>query len=230
MLQPYEPEVVSKGAEKPKETDSGAPGPNEACPSPLGEPEGSSSVEVPVLSQEPLNREDSSLVGKTPQHQEDNENEVSPTAGEDVRTVSLVECLRLAASGESIHGKTSMPEQNKQRQNTVSQISSQTPSRTPSRVAQKKEQLPSALSSASEPLPLMEKDEKKVSQEECRETEKRAPPVAMEKKRGKTEPKGKAEPKQGLGLDSMQEEDMEFEDGEEDMGTVWLSSLYMDGG
>ncbi|XP_061103363.1 titin-like isoform X8 [Conger conger] len=239
LLQPYEPEVVSSGVEKPKKMDSGAPGPSEVCISPQREPQCSSPEGPPVQNQEPQKPEDNTLVGKAPQYQEDNNNEVSPTATEEVHAMSLVECLRLAAMEESIHGKTSASEQSEQRQNTPSQTSSVTPTRTMSQIPQKKEQLPSVLpdikkgpenaKEQSAVKTLMEKDVKKVSQEECGETSKTVLLVAKETQREKTM-KDKAEEKKGLGLDNMQEEDIEFEDGEEDIGTVWLSALYMDGG
>ncbi|XP_035289382.1 uncharacterized protein LOC118235746 isoform X3 [Anguilla anguilla] len=242
ILQPYIPEAVSNGVEKPKEMDSGAPGPSQVHPSPLWEPECGSPEGTPVLNQEPLKIENNFLAGKKPQCQEENENRALPTVGEDVPTMSLVECLRLAALEESIRGKTSVSEQSEQRQNTESRTSSRTPTRAPSRVAPEKEQLSSALpdrkegpknaegqSSVKKPLQSMEGDVKKVTREERRETGKTAPPVATETKREKMM-KEKAEPKQGLELDSMQGEEMEFEDGEEDIGTVWSSSLYMDGG
>ncbi|XP_064207761.1 titin-like isoform X7 [Anguilla rostrata] len=242
ILQPYIPEAVSNGVEKPKEMGSGAPGPSQVHPSPLWEPECGSPEGTPVLNQEPLKIENNFLAGKKPQCQEENENRALPTVGEDVPTMSLVECLRLAALEESIRGKTSVSEQSEQRQNTESRTSSRTPTRAPSRVAPEKEQLSSALpdrkegpknaegqSSVKKPLQSMEGDVKKVTREEHRETGKTAPPVATETKREKMM-KEKAEPKQGLELDSTQGEEMEFEDGEEDIGTVWSSSLYMDGG
>lgn len=242
ILQPYIPEAVSNGVEKPKEMDSGAPGLSQVHPSPLREPECSSPEGTPVLNQEPLKIANNFLAGKKPQCQEDNENRVLPTVGEDVPTMSLVECLRLAALEESIRGKTSVSEQSEQRQNTESRTSSRTPTRAPSRVAPEKEQLSSALpdrkegpknaegqSSVKKPLQSMEGDVKKVTREERRETGKTAPPVATETKREKMM-KEKAKPKQGLELDCTQGEEMEFEDGEEDIGTVWSSSLYMDGG
>ncbi|KAJ8348282.1 hypothetical protein SKAU_G00268710 [Synaphobranchus kaupii] len=242
MLQPYGLEAVSGDVEKPKEMDSGAPGPSKDGPSPLWEPQYGSPEGPPALSQEPLNTEDSSSVGKKPQYQEDKENGAEPAVGEEVHTMSLVECLRLAALEESIRGKTSVSEHSEERQNIASLTSSRTPYRTPSRAAQKKDQLPSLLpdrteghenaegqSSVKKTLPLIEGDVKKVAREERRETGRTTSPVATETQREKMMKEKKAGPKQGLGLDSMQEEEMEFEEGEEDMGTVWLSSLYMDG-
>ncbi|KAJ8405781.1 hypothetical protein AAFF_G00312180 [Aldrovandia affinis] len=242
MLQPYSPEAVSDGAEKPKETDSGGTGPSQPCPPPLLEALCSSPEGLPALSQEPLKTEDSFLVGEMPQYEE-NENGTESPAGEEVPTLSLVECLRLAAMEQSIRGATKASEQSEEKEKVLT--------RTSSRTGQKKEQLSSPLPDEGrkeEPViakgqsrikklpPSTERDVEKASREECREKNKTGPPlttdrtVATETQREKKFKEKEVETKRGLVSDDLQEEEMEFEAGEEDMGTVWLSSLYMDGG
>ncbi|KAI1902628.1 hypothetical protein AGOR_G00017910 [Albula goreensis] len=239
MLQSYSPEVVSDDAEKLKKTDFGGPQPSRPHAPDLLEPVCNSLEETPALKQESLKTQDAFPVEEIRQY--DEKNGTDPTAGE-VHALSLVECLRLAAMEESIRGKTKVSEESEDGGKVLSRTPSRASSRTSSRMDQKKVQHPPPLpnegrkeepANAERQGPItklpssMEGDSKKVQREEKVRV---VLPVNTEIQKEKKRKEKEEEPKQGLGSDDGQEEEMEFEAGEEDMGTVWLSSLYMDGG
>ncbi|KAG9338195.1 hypothetical protein JZ751_026945, partial [Albula glossodonta] len=239
MLQSYSPEVVSDDAEKLKKTDFGGPQPSRPHPPDLLEPVCNSLEETPALKQESLKTQDSFPVEEIRQY--DEKNGTDPIAGE-VHALSLVECLRLAAMEESIRGKMKVTEESEDRGKVPSRTPSRASSRASSRLDQKKVQHPPPLPNEGRKeestnaegqgpvtkLPSsMEGDSKKVQREEKVRV---VLPVNTEIQKEKKRKEKEEEPKQGLGSDDGQEEEMEFEAGEEDMGTVWLSSLYMDGG
>ncbi|KAG7484958.1 hypothetical protein MATL_G00055680 [Megalops atlanticus] len=237
MLQTSSPEAVSDDADKPKEADSGGPGPSQPCPPPPPPPPPPvppqtdapcrSTDQPEAQSLHPLTEEEPLLLAEGPQYKEDLKTGVEPAIGEEACTLSLVECLRLAAMEESLSGRMKVSEQGAETEDVPSGVDQKREPPAPRLPARGREDsAPNAESQSrvTQQPPSTEREEKQ-------EPDRRKPPPSADAtvQREKRSKDQREESKLDSGLEGVTEE-MEFEEGQEDMGTVWLSSLYMDGG
>ncbi|XP_018607433.1 uncharacterized protein LOC108934309 isoform X3 [Scleropages formosus] len=235
VWQTCDPGTVSNKEEQPKDTDFRF---DPFCPSVQheiqpAEADCQPAENIASVSLEQSVAEEGLLVGEISQSKTAyNKGEYLPEAAE-LNTVSLVECLRLAALEEQLTNRKTRESEEVARTETVKKNpvsgTGKKDVSPPSKPDQCEEDMNTVgQGSVTNCLLLKESELDKIATEEGRESDTEHPPSVISTFSSKTEA-SQVNSKPVIRLTDTTDE-MEFEAGQEDMGTVWLASLYMDEG
>ncbi|XP_048850669.1 mucin-4 isoform X4 [Brienomyrus brachyistius] len=226
MWQPTDAGTVTNRAEIPKDTDPKDPGFSLSPPSPQHAAVCDPAEELQSLSWEPRTTGGTPLTGELSPHSISSHGAHLPEVSEQQR-MSLVECLRLAALEESTNEKTEEPVQAAEAvsEKTAGRVAETDtmPFSLPTR-HEKEGHADSEGSSRGRKRPVLREAGLEDAMGEHQEVERKDASLIIDSSEEKRVPSQEV-----FALKAALEE-MEFEAGQEDMGTVWLASLYMDGG